>query len=772
MASDWFWEQDAELRFTTSNLAARQLAPDGESLVGKCRWEANDTSQAPEAWESHQRDLLARRAFRDFRFCQRRADGTVHHVSINGIPVYDDAGSFQGYRGTGRDVTAEVEAAVALRIAKERAEHAEALLRDAIDSMAEGFVIFDAEDRLVHCNDTYRTELDSDRACVAPGIRFVEILEKGLADGRYLDAVGREPEWLQWRLQHHYAGTNGIEAPLANGQTLLAIERRMRNGGIAGLRINITALKQAQSALRDSEARLDRAQEIAGIGSWELNVASGRFVWSKEMFRIRGLSPEHFEPTRASIVAYIHADDIAVTQTWMADLLRGVERDAIEYRIVRLDGEARVVRSEARLVLDPDGSVQTIAGTLQDITERRRIEQRLVQAQKMEAIGNLTGGMAHDFNNLLGVIIGNLHLLSESVAGDPDQEELCNDALGAARRGADLTRDLLAFGRRQSLRPQVTDINRLVTETTRLLARMLGEQIVVDLQLSPALQPTVVDAVQLEAALTNLATNARDAMPRGGNLTITTRATRIDAAYAAQHTEAVPGEYVLIEVTDTGVGMASDVTSRVFEPFFTTKDHGKGTGLGLSMVFGFIKQSGGHVSVYSEPGRGTTMRLYLPYRHDHALPARSLSPRRVVGGHETILLAEDNPDMRRIAVKQLNELGYEVIEAACVDDALAVLETSVPIDLLLTDIVMPGPMDGVEMAEVATLRRPTLKVLLMSGFSQARFDKQAASRLTNRLISKPFDGIELAAAVRDVLEPPSVETRCESGTLEGAMNDA
>jgi PAS domain S-box-containing protein len=773
MASDWFWEQDAALRFTMIGPGLPVLAHgDIRAQLGKTRWEMHDTGRAPAVWQRHRLDVECRRPFRDFRYDLVGSDGQVRHVSVSGVPVYDEVGAFAGYRGTGRDITQEVAAAEALRAAKERAEQAEALLRDAVDSMSEGFVIYDRADRLVLCNTTYRSAFGSGTTATMSGTSFADILKQGLAAGRYLDAVGREDAWLRWRLRHHRQGTDGIEIPLANGQTLLAIERRMRNGGVAGLRINITALKQAQSALRDSEARLDRAQEIAGVGSWELDVATGGLAWSKEMYRIRGLSPEHFEPTLTSVPAYIHTDDRSVAQAWITDLQNGIERDAIEYRIVRPNGEVRMARSEARLVRDPQGTVQTIAGTLQDITERRRIEQRLVHAQKMEAIGNLTGGMAHDFNNLLGVIIGNLHLLSETVAAIPDQRELCDDALGAARRGADLTRGLLAFGRRQSLHPRATDINRLVTETTRLLARMLGEHIVVDLQLAPELQPTVVDAVQLEAAITNLATNARDAMPRGGHLTITTRAARIDAALAMQNSEAVPGEYVVIEVTDTGVGMPTEVISRVFEPFFTTKDQGKGTGLGLSMVFGFIKQSGGHVSVYSEPGHGTTMRLYLPYRRAGATPMPQAgnpavnrgdprtAPRPVIGGNETVLLVEDNRDMRRVAVKQLTDLGYTVIEAGGADAALEILRKRASIDLLLTDIVMPGGIDGVELAEVALSQRPDLHVLLMSGFSPARFEGDASLRLAHRLISKPFDGSDLAVAVRETLDlPPEQRTR-------------
>jgi nitrogen-specific signal transduction histidine kinase/CheY-like chemotaxis protein len=394
---------------------------------------------------------------------------------------------------------------------------------------------------------------------------------------------------------------------------------------------------------------------------------------------------------------------------------------------------------------------------MQDITERREIEQQLIQAQKMEAIGNLTGGMAHDFNNLLGVISGNLFLLAEAVQGDAEQEELCRDALEAANRGAELTRRLLAFGRRQSLRPQATDINLLVAETTKLLTRVLGEDVSVELRLAKALRPTVVDPAQLEAAITNLVNNARDAMPKGGRLTIATSAAHLDANDAAVHPDAVPGDYNIIEVTDTGTGMPPEIKARIFDPFFTTKPQGKGTGLGLSMVFGFVRQSNGHVSVRSEPGHGTTVRLYLPYRVDSSVPIAVAPQREIVGGDEAILLVEDDVAMRRIAAKQLAELGYAVTEAETPAAALEMLDRGAVFDLLLTDVVMPGEMDGLDLATAAQ-RRWGLKTLLMSGFPEARFAQRAEGEIRPRLISKPFQRNLLAAVLRELLDaPPQAE---------------
>ena len=281
-----------------------------------------------------------------------------------------------------------------------------------------------------------------------------------------------------------------------------------------------------------------------------------------------------------------------------------------------------------------------------EIAERKQAEAHLVQAQKMEAIGNLSGGMAHDFNNLLGIIIGNLDMLRDLTKGNADIDELAGDALEAALRGAELTSRLLAFARRQPLSPARIDVNALVGGITKLLARTLGEEIVVVLTLSPHLWPVVADPAQLEAALTNLATNARDAMPKGGNLTIVTGNRQLDHDYASQHPEVVPGDHVMIEVSDTGTGMPPDVAARIFEPFFTTKAQGKGTGLGLSMVFGFMKQSGGHINVYSEPGIGTTFRLYLPRATDGSVADRQSAPGQEPRGRgEVVLVVEDNAEL-------------------------------------------------------------------------------------------------------------------------------
>ncbi len=388
-----------------------------------------------------------------------------------------------------------------------------------------------------------------------------------------------------------------------------------------------------------------------------------------------------------------------------------------------------------------------------EVSRQHQIEEQLRQAQKMEAIGNLTGGMAHDFNNLLGVIIGNLDLAQRMLQPGTDMAETITEAQDAALRGAELTRRLLAFARRQPLRQQRVAINDLVDGVNHLLRRTLGEQISIVLELDPIVWPVEVDQAQLEACLVNLATNARDAMSDGGTLTICTGNRTLDGDYAERHADVTPGDYAMIEVSDTGLGMAQDVVSRIFEPFCTTKEPGRGTGLGLSMVFGFVKQSSGHITVYSEVGHGTVFRLYLPRMkdgHDTDAVPQTVVPRQ--GANEMILVVEDNAALRRVVVRQLRGLGYQVHEAENADAALAMLEHE-NVDLVMTDVVMPGSMDGFGLARVALERWPHLRVLFTSGFPETRINGNLGPQGGSaRLLGKPYRLDQLAQAVRDALE--------------------
>jgi signal transduction histidine kinase len=396
------------------------------------------------------------------------------------------------------------------------------------------------------------------------------------------------------------------------------------------------------------------------------------------------------------------------------------------------------------------------------IDQREKAEEALRQAQKMEAIGQLTGGVAHDFNNLLQVILGNLERLRRrhrpgdgSIQAERDFQRMTDAAIQGAQRATQLTQRMLAFSRRQPLAPKAVDINRLVAGMSEMLSRTLGETIELESVLAGGLWRALADENQLENALLNLAVNARDAMPNGGKLTIEAANVALDDAYAATEEDLRPGQYVMIAVSDSGSGMAPDILSKVFEPFFTTKDIGQGTGLGLSMVFGFVKQSGGHVKIYSEIGEGTTVKIYLP-RHlatEDTSETTADAP-RVLGGsdNETILVVEDETDVRRLAVETLVELGYRVLEAEDGHIALRLLEREPGVRLLFTDVGLPGGLNGRQLADQARQRRPDLKVLFTTGYARNAIVHHGRLDPGVELISKPFQIASLAVKVRALLD--------------------
>jgi signal transduction histidine kinase/CheY-like chemotaxis protein len=389
-----------------------------------------------------------------------------------------------------------------------------------------------------------------------------------------------------------------------------------------------------------------------------------------------------------------------------------------------------------------------------EVRRREETEEQLRQSQKMEAIGRLTGGLAHDFNNLMTIVTGSLDLLNRRLASDDARlRKLVDNAMEGARRASALTRQLLAFARRQPLEPKPTDINRLVSEVSALLRGTLGETVAIETVLGGGVWPADIDAHQLERAIVNLALNSRDAMPEGGRLTIETANAHLDEAYAKTHAEVRPGQYTSIAVTDTGAGIAADVVGKIFEPFFTTKPAGHGTGLGLSQVFGFVKQSGGHVNVYSEAGKGTTVRLYLP-RYVGTLAAASEAEsdafERANGSGVSVLLVEDDNDVRRFTAEALAELGHQVKAVENAQSALASLVDGEDFDLLLTDVVMPG-MDGRRLADLALQRKPGLKVLFMTGYTPNAIIHNGVLDPGTHLLSKPFAVAQLAEKIRIVL---------------------
>jgi signal transduction histidine kinase len=433
---------------------------------------------------------------------------------------------------------------------------------------------------------------------------------------------------------------------------------------------------------------------------------------------------------------------------------RAAPDEPVTYECSRQDGR----QYEVRRTPAPDGGFVL---TISDMTKRAQAEAVLRESQKMQAIGQLTGGIAHDFNNLLTVISGNLEIVNARSHVEPGVRARIERAAWAAQRGATLTSQLLAFARRQPLAPTPIDLATTVQAMVPLLRRTLGEQIDVRYVETASLWAAMADPSQLESAVLNLALNARDAMPNGGQLTIELVNKVLDEEYARAHVEVTPGDYTMLAVTDTGSGMAPDVLARVFEPFFTTKPDGKGTGLGLAMVFGFIKQSGGHVNIYSEPGEGTTVRLYLPRAIGATVSGgqRATSPVDLPRGSATILIVEDEPAVREIASAILGDLGYRVLEAADGEDGMRVFAADPGrIDLLLTDVVLPGRLRGRALADSIQAARPEIRVLFMSGYTENSIVHHGRLDDGVQLIGKPFKREQLARKVAEVLGMPGSGT--------------
>ena len=434
----------------------------------------------------------------------------------------------------------------------------------------------------------------------------------------------------------------------------------------------------------------------------------------------------------------------------------GIRRqvDRITRMAQQLIGGDLSARIDAPLPRGELGELMALLNQTAQALEKQRsdiaeLNTRLQKAQRMEAIGQLTGGIAHDFNNLLLVVSGSAEMLLEEVTGHPDQIRLLQSITKAARRGGALTQRLLAFAGKQALDPKPVDLNRLVTGLDPMLRRTLGEHIQIELVRADGLWPALVDQGQLENALLNLCLNARDAMPGGGRLTIETANVPLDEAHAARTDDIPPGQYVMLAVSDTGQGIAPEHLQRVFEPFFTTKETGKGTGLGLSMVYGFVKQSAGHVAISSEPLQGTSVKLYLPRASAAAaVVATPEDEDTIVGGSDTVLLVEDDDAVRHVALTTLRSLGYTVIEASDGPSAMAVLEQRTDVQLLFTDIVMPGGMNGRVLADAARRLRPGLRVLYTSGYTENTIVHQGRLDEGALLLSKPYRRIDLDRAVR------------------------
>jgi PAS domain S-box-containing protein len=553
-----------------------------------------------------------------------------------------------------------------------------------------------------------------------------------------------------WRGELEHRTKDGAVVSAAS----LWVARRSGNNAIQSVlqsNTDITGLKRAQVELATRGAHLRSILDTVPEAMIVINESGAVTSFSAAAAQLFGYQPDEIigrnvkvlmpEPYRAQhdgyIERYLSTGEARIIG--YGRVVRGLTKDGAIFPMELAVGEAHA------------NGQRIFTGFIRDLSSRQKMEDELRQSQKMEAIGQLTGGLAHDFNNLLTVITGNLEML-EARLDDPTQRELIREAQDAAQDGAKLTGQLLAFGRRQPLNPKPAAVGRLITNFADLLGRTLGEAIELRVAVAGSAQLAVVDAPQFQNALLNLVINARDAMPRGGRLTIETADVRLDSDYAQMYPEVRTGRYVLIAVTDTGSGMSEEVRQRAFEPFFTTKPTGAGTGLGLSMVYGFVKQSGGNIQLYSELGRGTSVRIFLPLAdavRENAGPAPTVETGAMSGASETILVVEDDARVRRVTTTRLRSLGYQVIEAENGMAAMALLNAHPETAMIFTDVVMPGRMNGDELAEAALGLRPDIKVLFTSGYAEPAIARQGLG--TGAWLKKPYTAAELAEKIRGIL---------------------
>jgi PAS domain S-box-containing protein len=539
--------------------------------------------------------------------------------------------------------------------------------------------------------------------------------------------------------------------------------------------------QETAEKLRQSEERFRHMADNAPVIVWVTDADAACSYLSRSWYEFTGTTAP--AGLASGWLDCVHPDDRSHAESAFttANNARGLLD--IEYRLRRFDQVYRWILSTAAPRFGPAGEFLGYIGSCIDITDRREvaealqrmneileekvavaiaeratIEAQLRQAQKMEAVGKLTGGVAHDFNNLLQVIGGNLQLLSKDVRGNDRAEQRLQNALGGVHRGSKLAAQLLAFGRRQPLEPKVINLSRFIRGLDDMLRRALGEEIEIETVISGGLWNTLVDPTQVENALLNLAINARDAMGGHGKLTIEAGNASLNDDYVVQHPDVSAGQYVMLAVSDTGCGIPAELLGSVFEPFFTTKPEGRGTGLGLSMVYGFVKQSGGHAAIYSEPGHGTTVKLYLPRTRQAEDRETAISKNPVSGGTETILVVEDDEDVRATVVSLLADLGYRVLKAGDAQSALAIVESGLPIDLLFTDVVMPGPLRSPELARKAQERLPEIAVLFTSGYTDNAIVHGGRLDAGTNLLSKPYTSEALARKIRHVLADQQQKT--------------
>jgi PAS domain S-box-containing protein len=690
-------------------------------------------------------------------------------------PIIDDAGKTTGIFVEGHDVTQAHRARLKLRESEERSRRIVEGVQDhaIFTTDASGMIVdwtpgaekvfgWTAQDICGQNAEILFTP--EDRATQVPGHELATAHAEGCAND----------ERLHVRRDGTQFFANGSVRPLHDGQGEVT--------GFIKIARDETARRTAEAALHETALRYRLAAKATNDAIWDWNLATNHVDWNEAIRVLFGYAEDEVEPTGDWWISHIHPDDCdKVDSAIHAVIDGGDDLWAAEYRFQRADGTFAEVFDRGHVVRNEQGQALRMIGAMLDLTERKRaenalreinetLEQRVAdrtadliatqdalrQAQKMEAVGQLTGGLAHDFNNLLTGISGSLELMQTRISQGrmTDVERYVGAAQGAARRAAALTHRLLAFSRRQTLTPKPTDVRQLVSGMEELIQRTVGPAIMIETVNAAGLWPSLIDPSQLENAILNLCINARDAMPDGGTITIETANRWMDHR-AAEQRGLDPGQYISLCVSDTGTGMAPDVIAKAFDPFFTTKPIGEGTGLGLSMIYGFAKQSGGSVTIYSEVGDGTMVCVYLP-RHlgetetEDALVDADNLPRAEEG--ETVLVIDDEPTVRMLVGEVLTELGYTAIEAVDGAAGLKIINSDLRIDLLVTDVGLPGGMNGRQVADAARSVRPDLKVLFITGYAENAVLSHGHLDPGMHVLTKPFAMDTIAARIRDLIE--------------------
>ena len=711
---------------TASGSAARVLESMVDNLVDPEAFQAQ-VARLHEHREEKSEEEIALKDRRDF--------------DCYSVPIFGANGRYYGRVWYFRDVTERRRAEQGLKASETRFQ---ALIEHSTDV----FAILGADGRFTYCSPSATRQLgyDPDELVGQPGFDFLHPDDVPRVRTTFDTVLQRDQASAReaFRLRHKDGSWRALESTAKN---------LLSEPAVAGVVVNArddTERQRSEAAVRRSEAEHRDLLEHAPLGVYRSSPDGRLLAVNRALIRMLG-----YESAEEMLRLDMAGDVFAHPERYGALVAQLGESGYVQSEAgwTRKDGRPIAVRLNVRMVRSPDGEPEYLEGLVEDVTEQRNLENQFRQSQRMEAVGRLAGGVAHDFNNVLTTITGCSDLLLEDLGPEDPKRPEVEAIKAAAARAASLTQQLLAFSRKQVLQTQVLNLNKVVQTLEKMLRRLIGEDVTLQVALSSKLGAVRADPGQIEQVVLNLAVNSRDAMPHGGCLTIETANAVLDEGYVRGHAGALPGRYVMLAVSDTGVGMDAETLSHVFEPFYTTKEVGKGTGLGLSTVYGIVKQSGGHVRVYSEPGQGATFKIYLPQVDElpeTGDPPEPLQP--VAGGHETVLLAEDDSSVRGIVSDVLTQKGYRVLPAADGQAALAMARGyEGEISLLVTDIVMPG-MTGRELAEALTDERPGLRVLYMSGYTDDAVVRHGVLSEGVPYLQKPFGPRALSSRVREVLD--------------------